>query len=522
MACTFEHQAAFGAYSAQASRERTDTALAILTFLREHYPKHHVTRADASHFDIFGFADKGHAELEEDLNLGFDATRRFSAPRVGPRVLGSHRSLGSQSHKNDGPGKLIDDVRFGRWSCTWNDHHYILYHVTYCASGESGRYNFVLSPFGSLVSPGAAHHPNTDALLQAVGSWSKDLHDEINVFNGRWWHKDAKLLKAIKSTTWDDVIMDADVKSNLQRDVLDFFDNEELYHSLSVPWKRGIILHGVPGNGKTLTLKALIKTLSEREDPIPSLYVKSVENGGEMSVTITGIFEHARKMSPCLLVFEDLDSLVDDRNRSYFLNEVDGLEDNKGILMVGSTNHLNKLDSSITKRPSRFDRKYHFNLPRDETRQAYCEFWRRKIETLPRKVDFPADLCPIIAKWTEGFSFAYMKELFMSAMVLLVTGTHEENEYEDVLEDAECGSDACSTVVVSHSTAGEGNDAEKTGNDTEAGGVDTEKKLEEGKKQPKVLPEVDIADSLQGNLLLAILRSQVKALLADMDDTTGK
>lgn len=50
------------------------------------------------------------------------------------------------------------------------------------------------------------------------------------------------------------------------------------------------------------------------------------------------IFEKARAMAPCLLVFEDLDSLIGPRERSYFLNEIDGLESNHGILMIGSTN----------------------------------------------------------------------------------------------------------------------------------------------------------------------------------------
>jgi transitional endoplasmic reticulum ATPase len=60
------------------------------------------------------------------------------------------------------------------------------------------------------------------------------------------------------------------------------------------------------------------------------------------------------------LIFEDPDSLITEETRSYFLNEIDGLESNDGILMIGSTNHLSKLDPALSKRPSRFDRKYHF------------------------------------------------------------------------------------------------------------------------------------------------------------------
>lgn len=65
-------------------------------------------------------------------------------------------------------------------------------------------------------------------------------------------------------------------------------------------------------------------------------------------------------MSPCLLVLEDIETIVNPGTRSYFFNEVDGLENNNGILMVASTNYLNRLDPGLANRPSRFDRKYLF------------------------------------------------------------------------------------------------------------------------------------------------------------------
>ena len=123
-------------------------------------------------------------------------------------------------------------------------------------------------------------------------------------------------------------------------------------------------MHGVPGNGKAMSIKAIINELHQRPEPIPSLYVKSFDNNcNGPKWCIRSIFSHARVMASCLLIFEDLDSLVEEKMGSYFLNEVNGLESNEGILMIGSTNHLNRLDSAITKRPSRFDRKYHFKLP---------------------------------------------------------------------------------------------------------------------------------------------------------------
>jgi ATP-dependent 26S proteasome regulatory subunit len=100
------------------------------------------------------------------------------------------------------------------------------------------------------------------------------------------------------------------MKNNLIKDIQGFFECQQLYKKMSVPWKRGVILHGVPGNGKTISIKALINTLDNRPEPIPSLYVKAFDSCQGEKHSIQSIFEHARKMAPCLLIFEDLDSLV--------------------------------------------------------------------------------------------------------------------------------------------------------------------------------------------------------------------
>lgn len=63
---------------------------------------------------------------------------------------------------------------------------------------------------------------------------------------------------------------------------------------------------------------------------------------------LSDIFNKARQFAPCYLVFEDLDSIIDDEVRSYFLNEVDGIKNNDGIFMIGSTNHLERLDPGIS------------------------------------------------------------------------------------------------------------------------------------------------------------------------------
>lgn len=69
------------------------------------------------------------------------------------------------------------------------------------------------------------------------------------------------------------------------------------------------------------------------------------------------VFDKARQLAPCVLVLEDLDSLINDKNRSFFLNQLDGLQSNHGLLIIGTTNYFDRLDPGLNSRPSRFDRK---------------------------------------------------------------------------------------------------------------------------------------------------------------------
>ena len=78
-------------------------------------------------------------------------------------------------------------------------------------------------------------------------------------------------------------------------------------------------------------------------------------NGEEYSMS--QIFNKARELSPCVVVLEDLDSLINNANRSFFLNQMDGLSGNDGLLVIGTTNHFERLDPGLSSCPSRFDRK---------------------------------------------------------------------------------------------------------------------------------------------------------------------
>ncbi|KAL8377628.1 hypothetical protein RB595_008360 [Gaeumannomyces hyphopodioides] len=177
-------------------------------------------------------------------------------------------------------------------------------------------------------------------------------------------------------------------------DVEGSFDSRAMYARLKV---RGVILRGVAGNGKTMTIKALISSLALGvEMPVQALYVKSLGSRRGSKSSIKSIFEMAHLVASCLRIFEDLESLVADETKAYFLNEVDGLESKDGTLMVGFTNRIDRLDPAVTKRLSRFDRKYHYQLPGHAERVEYARYRRRKFDGTDN-ADFPEEACELIA-----------------------------------------------------------------------------------------------------------------------------
>ncbi|KZV63725.1 P-loop containing nucleoside triphosphate hydrolase protein [Peniophora sp. CONT] len=273
--------------------------------------------------------------------------------------------------------------------------------------------------FFDLVFDAADDEPGK-RLAAAVYAYAAKLKNEIWVYHSECWNKDKALYAAIQEANWDDIVLGSEFKENLKRDMLQFFDSKAIYESLGITWKRGVLLLGSPGNGKTESIKALLK-----EAPYPALYVKSftTERGPEAGVR--SIFAHARKHAPCILVIEDLDAMVTPEVRSFFLNELDGIAANHGILTISTTNHPERIDDAIVNRPSRFDVKYTYALPDAALRRAFAEKWIRKVavasgEGHKPKIQFTnsvEDVAESVSGATEGFSFAFLKELFLSFLL---------------------------------------------------------------------------------------------------------
>ena len=234
--------------------------------------------------------------------------------------------------------------------------------------------------------------------------------ESILVFAGGRWRRNHRLYEATQSASFEDLVLADNLKETIRRDFHQFLESEDRYRRLGIAWRRGALLVGPPGNGKTHCVRALVKELN-----VPSLYVQSVRHMRYTDEEMwQSVFEKARGHCPCVLVLEDLDALINDENRSFFLNQLDGFERNHGLIVLATTNHPHRIDPAIINRPSRFDRKYHFPLPTHDERQEYLGQWQHQ---LAGEANWTAEeIAPVVAN-TNGFSFAYLKELIVSSIM---------------------------------------------------------------------------------------------------------
>lgn len=306
------HNETSRAWFEHASAPRVNTDTVIVEAIRAEYPELHLTVVPRSRCDILAYASAGHAGV---------------APIDSAKDRLSWRIYIPPASRLSGKGILADDLKFGKYLIDWKGKEFVVY-VAEARDGTSPypdlRQQYVLS---SSVEA-------TNTLLLEAGQYGNLLHDEVWVFDGGFWQKSKELWDSVQKASWDDVILEPGKKKIIVDDTFDFFNSRDTYEKLRVPWKRGIIYYGPPGNGKTISIKALMHSLYRMDDPIPTLYVRTLTSPFGPEDSLQQIFGLARRTAPCLLVFEDLDSIVSDQVRSYFLNEVDGIKKNDGILIV--------------------------------------------------------------------------------------------------------------------------------------------------------------------------------------------
>ena len=159
---------------------------------------------------------------------------------------------------------MADFVKFGKYLLDWESKEYVLY-IAECSDGTEMYAN---ETYQYLLSPSVEA---TESLVLKAGQWSSVLHNEIYVFDQGFWQKSSELYDSVMKASWDDVILKEDKKKAIISDAVTFFDSQDTYERLKVPWKRGIIYYGPPGNGKTISIKAMMHMLYLRNPEVPTL-----------------------------------------------------------------------------------------------------------------------------------------------------------------------------------------------------------------------------------------------------------
>jgi len=227
---------------------------------------------------------------------------------------------------------------------------------------------------------------------------------------------------------WSEVGGLAEVKRELMEAVEWPMKYPELYEKLGHKMPRGILLHGPSGTGKTLMAKA-VATESEANFVSvrgPELLSKWV---GESERGIREIFKRARQSAPCVIFFDEIDSIapirgaggetvVTERVVSQLLTELDGMENMHGVVVLAATNRADMIDPALL-RPGRFDKIIQIPLPDKESRKNILEINCKDIPIAdpkgPDKIDYEK-----LAEMTDGLSGADVAAITNTAVSLLV------------------------------------------------------------------------------------------------------
>ncbi len=267
----------------------------------------------------------------------------------------------------------------------------------------------------------------------------------------------------VPDTTWDDIGGLEETKKNLQEMILYPIEHPDKFQKFGMNPSKGVLFYGPPGCGKTLLAKAVANECSSNFISIkgPELLTMWF---GESEANVRDIFDKARTASPCVLFFDELDSVggarggggggdaggAGDRVLNQILTEMDGVGSKKNVFFIGATNRPDILDEALI-RPGRLDQLIYIPLPDKPSRESIIKAVLRKSPVADNvNVTFLADL-------SDGFTGADLTELCQRATKAAIRESIEadsqrkqllENEGEDAKMDE--GEDPVAKITRRH------------------------------------------------------------------------
>lgn len=189
------------------------------------------------------------------------------------------------------------------------------------------------------------------------------------------------------------------------KEIQKFWDREKYFRRFGLTYKRGIVLWGPPGSGKSCTIQIIMADVVGRGGVVvkfshPRLFIEGMR-----------IIRQIQSKTPIVVLMEDMDSIIENYSPSEVLNILDGVDQIENTVFLATTNYPQKLGPRIINRPSRFDKRFKIDHPNAESRKMYLNHIMRDADDLEIDVD----------KWvkdTEKFSLAHLKELFVAVVIL--------------------------------------------------------------------------------------------------------
>lgn len=248
-------------------------------------------------------------------------------------------------------------------------------------------------------------------------------------------------VKPTNGIKFSDVAGEDEAKDSLQ-EVVEYLHDPTKYRDIGAKMPKGILLVGPPGTGKTMLAKAVA---GESEVPFFSIsgseFVEMFVGMG--AAKVRDLFKQAKEKAPCIVFIDEIDAIGkkrgggalggnDEREQTLnqLLTEMDGFEDNAGVIILAATNRPESLDPALT-RPGRFDRQVPVTLPDLQGRVAILKVHAAKIKTVP-SIDYDK-----VARMASGASGAELANIVNEAALRAVRDHRPYATQEDMEESIE-------------------------------------------------------------------------------------